>query len=102
MSSRRYSTRLTDAISDNGGDLTDGENFDLEDYVANIKSVSQCVEWTPEELKALKQSDVTVEHKKRGNKMEISLLDGIGKIRDKNGNQKWKKCSNLLLTQIGK
>ena len=72
--------RLTDAILDNGGDSKDREDFNLEDYVANIKAVSQCVDWTPEELKALEQLDVTLAHKKQRNKIEVSFLDGIGKI----------------------
>ena len=95
MNRKRRSSRLSDAISDDDVQLKDGEEFNLEEYIANINSVSQCVDWSPEELKALEQSDVTVAHKKRGNKMEVSFLDGLAKIRDKNGEQKWKKMLEL-------
>ena len=94
MSSKRRSPRIENVTANNGCNGTD--DFDVVDYIAEVKDVESKYEWTPDQLKALDASDVTVKHKRRGEALEECFLNGIGLIKDKNGGQKWAKMLELV------
>ena len=94
MSSKRRSPRIENVTANNRCNGTD--DFDVVDYIAEVKDVESKYEWTPDQLKALDASDVTVKHKRRGEALEECFLNGIGLIKDKNGGQKWAKMLELV------
>ena len=64
MSSKRRSSRIENIAVNNQSKRTNKEEFDVVDYLAEVKNVASSYEWTPDQLKALEASDVTVKHKK--------------------------------------
>ena len=89
MTTTDVNTSVVEKINNTDANKPCNDTFNITDYLASIKLADKSIDWSKDQLKALAQSDVTLTHKKRGNKLERSFLQGLELIQDKNGNQKW-------------
>ena len=63
----------------------------LSSYLEELKHIEEGVDRTREESRAIENLDITKQHASKAKSMEVSFVEGIAAVVDKNGKQKWEK-----------
>ena len=65
------------------------EDSEIQDFMKEIQGIENEVERSQTEKEAMESLDVTIHHHKRQNKLEDALVQGLAKIKNREGKQKW-------------